>query len=47
VQIRCDKAAQANPDDTSRSFRAAVHIPGSDTPQIGRYTPGVLSRTKS
>ena len=33
VQIRCDRAARAHPDSTSRSFRAAVHIPGTDTPQ--------------
>ena len=33
VQIRCDKAARAHPDDTSRSFRAAAHVPGIDTPQ--------------
>ena len=26
-QIRCDKAARAHPDDTSRSFRAAAHVP--------------------
>ena len=33
VQIRCDKAVRAHPDSTSRSFRAAAHIPGIDTPQ--------------
>jgi hypothetical protein len=33
VQIRCEKAARAHPDDTSRSFRAAAHVPGTDTPQ--------------
>ena len=34
VQIRFDKAARASPDDTSRSFRAAAHVPGTDTPQL-------------
>ena len=33
VQIRCDKAMRAHLDDTSRSFRAAAHVPGTDTPQ--------------
>ena len=33
VQIRCDKAVRAHLDDTSRSFRAAAHVPGADTPQ--------------
>ena len=33
VQIRCDKAVRAHLDDTSRSFRAACHFAGADTPQ--------------
>jgi hypothetical protein len=47
VQIRFDKAARASPDDTSRSFRAAAHVPGTDTPHISRYAPEVLSCTRS
>jgi RNA-directed DNA polymerase len=33
VQIRCDKAARAHSDDTSRSSRAAAYVPGTDTSQ--------------
>src|SRR5258708_4336226 len=33
VKIRLLKAARAHRDDTSRSFRAAAHVPGTDTPQ--------------
>ena len=33
VKIRCDKAARAHLDDTSRSFRAAARVHGTDTPQ--------------
>jgi len=47
VQIRFDKAARASPDDTSRSFRAAAHVPGDRHAAITRYAPEVLSRTKS
>src|ERR1700686_2455669 len=33
VKIRLLKAVRAHPDDTSRSFRAAAHVRGTDTPQ--------------
>ena len=33
VKIRLLKAVRAHPDDTSRSFRAAAHVHGTDTPQ--------------
>src|SRR5262249_50311718 len=39
VQIRCDKAARAHPDDTSRSFRAAAYVADNDTPR-SPITPG-------
>src|SRR5487761_1382073 len=47
VKIRLLKAVRAHLDVTSRSFRAAAHVPGTDTPQITRYAPDALSRTKS
>ena len=33
MKIRLLKAVRAHPDDTSRSFRAAAHVRGTDTPQ--------------
>src|SRR5438034_8302797 len=33
VKIRLLKAARAHRDDTSRSFRAAAHVRGTDTPK--------------
>jgi hypothetical protein len=47
AQIRSDKAVRANPDDTSRSLRTAARVPGTDTPKISSYAPGLLSCTKS
>jgi hypothetical protein len=46
VQIRCDKAARAHPDDTSRSFRAAAYVPRTDTPR-SPATPRISYRAPS